>query len=342
VSVFVGSADGWVYALRVNNGALIWKFPAAPVERKVMFFGALRSTWPAISGVLVERGVAYVASGMSAEGGVFVYALNAATGDVKWQNATSGNYVNYHEPGMNVKGHLLAFERGLYLSGRKNLPGKYDMDTGKYHKRVYSITDKDIYGLSRGSELFLVNGKVRISGPLLYADPDFPARQRLSAYGRGGMHRNFTVAAGDMQLEWVMDHTLLCFDKTAEVLNAHGRFTFLKAWEHYKRPAVDGEKTTGLRWRFPLYKHTGKENGRLAFGAAMAIAKNAVVVTQEVFEDKNAASSYSLNALALADGKALWRHELPASPVAWGLAVDRSGRAVVSLRDGRVLCFGKP
>jgi outer membrane protein assembly factor BamB len=338
--VFVGSADGWVYAFRAKDGGLIWKFPAAPTARKIMFFGALRSTWPAISGVLVERGVAYVAAGMSAEGGVFVYALDAETGKVKWRNATSGDYKDYHEPGMNVKGHLLAFQGGLYLSGRKNLPGKYDMATGKYYRRVYRAADKDLYGLSRGSELFLVNGKVRVSGPLLYAEPDFPAHQRLSAYGRGGMHRNFTVAAGDARLAWVMDHTLLCFDGKADVMDKNGRFTFLKAREHYKRPAVDAEKAVGLRWQFPLYKHTGKENGHLAFGAALAVAKNAVVVTQEVFEDKNAASSYSLNALALTDGKALWRHELPASPVAWGLAVDRSGRSIVALRDGRVLCFG--
>ena len=32
--------------------------------------------------------------------------------------------------------------------------------------------------------------------------------------------------------------------------------------------------------------------------------------------------------------------QLPAAPVAWGLAVDRLGRIIVTLEDGRVLCFG--
>ena len=40
------------------------------------------------------------------------------------------------------------------------------------------------------------------------------------------------------------------------------------------------------------------------------------------------------------DGGVLWSHPLPAEPVEWGLAVDRQGRAVVTLADGRILCFG--
>lgn len=339
--VFVASADGWVYAFDAGDGRLLWKLNAAPAERKILFLGSLRSTWPAASGVLVADAVAYVAAGTSGEAGVFVYALDAATGNVKWRNATSGKYVDNHEPGMNVKGHLLALEGQLYLAGRQGLPGVYDMATGKYRQNRYNVHAQSIYGLSRGSELFLVNGKVRISGPLLYADPDFPAYQRLSAYARGGMHRNFTVPAGHVQLAWVMDHTLLCFDRNAEILDENGRFSFLKQLEHYTRPAIDDAKTPTLRWHFPLYKHAGKDNGRLAFGAAMAVAKNAVVVAQEVFDDKGASSSYSLNAVRLDGGRVLWRHELPASPISWGLAVDRSGRTIVALRDGRILCFGR-
>ena len=49
--------------------------------------------------------------------------------------------------------------------------------------------------------------------------------------------------------------------------------------------------------------------------------------------------SYGLTALNLTDGKPLWRHPLPAGCVAWGVSVDRQGRVIVALRDGRVLCF---
>ena len=48
-----------------------------------------------------------------------------------------------------------------------------------------------------------------------------------------------------------------------------------------------------------------------------------------------------LTAFDLETGKELWTRKLPASPVDWGVAVDRSGRIIVSLRDGRVLCLGR-
>ena len=41
------------------------------------------------------------------------------------------------------------------------------------------------------------------------------------------------------------------------------------------------------------------------------------------------------------DGGVLWSHSLPAAPVEWGLAIDKEGRAVVTLTDGRILCFGE-
>jgi hypothetical protein len=45
--------------------------------------------------------------------------------------------------------------------------------------------------------------------------------------------------------------------------------------------------------------------------------------------------------LSMEDGKALWSHPLPAAVVEWGLAIDREGRAVVTLEDGTILCFGE-
>ena len=41
------------------------------------------------------------------------------------------------------------------------------------------------------------------------------------------------------------------------------------------------------------------------------------------------------------DGKPLWEQPLPAEPEHWGLAVDRAGRVIVTLRNGSVVCFGE-
>ena len=38
--------------------------------------------------------------------------------------------------------------------------------------------------------------------------------------------------------------------------------------------------------------------------------------------------------------KDLWQQPLPGRPVRWGVAVDSAGRILVTLQDGRVVCFG--
>jgi len=79
--------------------------------------------------------------------------------------------------------------------------------------------------------------------------------------------------------------------------------------------------------------------------AALAIARNAVIVAgtdRQFDENQNIVSeTFALTALSLRDGRPLWRHPLPAGPVGWGVAINRQGHILVSLRDGRLLCFGK-
>ena len=45
--------------------------------------------------------------------------------------------------------------------------------------------------------------------------------------------------------------------------------------------------------------------------------------------------------LDLNNGKPLWSHPLPMPPVPWGIAVDRGGHVIVTLKDGQVMCLGK-
>ena len=45
--------------------------------------------------------------------------------------------------------------------------------------------------------------------------------------------------------------------------------------------------------------------------------------------------------LDLEDGHLLWSRPLPAATVPWGLAVDCDGHVIVTLKDGRVLAFGR-
>lgn len=63
---------------------------------------------------------------------------------------------------------------------------------------------------------------------------------------------------------------------------------------------------------------------------AMAVCQNTVLL----------ATDREVVAVDPGSGVLRWKQPLSASPVPWGLAVDSAGRVVVTLIDGRVLCFG--
>ena len=82
--VLFGCSDGNVYCLNANDGALVWRFRAAPANRRTMVFEQLESLWPVPGGVLVEDGVVSFVAGRSAflDGGMHFYRLRAETGEM--------------------------------------------------------------------------------------------------------------------------------------------------------------------------------------------------------------------------------------------------------------------
>jgi outer membrane protein assembly factor BamB len=77
-----GSADGWVYCLRAADGALIWRFRAAPEDRRVVAYDQLESAWPAHGSVLVQQGAVYCVAGRSMflDGGLRLVRLDVHSG----------------------------------------------------------------------------------------------------------------------------------------------------------------------------------------------------------------------------------------------------------------------
>jgi len=82
--VLFGSADGYVYALNAADGTLAWRFRAAPMDRRVMAWEQLESTWPVHGAVLVHDGILYCTAGrnMYLEGGMRFLRLDPATGNM--------------------------------------------------------------------------------------------------------------------------------------------------------------------------------------------------------------------------------------------------------------------
>ncbi len=77
-----GCADGYVYCLRGEDGALAWRFLAAPADQRIVVREQLESKWPVHGSVLVQDGVACFVAGRSAflDGGMRYYRLDARTG----------------------------------------------------------------------------------------------------------------------------------------------------------------------------------------------------------------------------------------------------------------------
>jgi len=86
--VLFGSADGHVYCLRANDGALAWRFQAAPETRWVSSYGQLESVWPVHGSVLIQDGALYTSAGRNTylDDGITLYKMDPATGRVLRKN----------------------------------------------------------------------------------------------------------------------------------------------------------------------------------------------------------------------------------------------------------------
>jgi outer membrane protein assembly factor BamB len=310
---FVGSGDGWVYAHEAQTGRLLWRFRASPIERKIPVYDSLLSNWPAASGVLVEDGIAYVAAGIVNYDGTYVYALDAATGKIKWQNNTSGHLDRQARTGVSVQGHQLLHDGKLYLaSGTSLSPAVYDITDGRCLNDPGPLANCASQS-PRGCELSLLGDQVAACGKPFYAHPNY------NVFDATVFNKVFLTSSGGRDIVWVSNQNnkkVLCFDNIDRQLlrqrmeNPGNRFN------------LDFGKL-GIKDK-PLWSYDCKES------VAFAVCKNAVVIANES----------EIVAMNLKDGRILWSLPVSSSPVPWGLAVDRNGNVVVSLENGQVLCFG--
>jgi outer membrane protein assembly factor BamB len=97
--VVFGCRDGSVYCLRASDGELVWRFGAAPKDRRIMSYGQLESLWPVQASVLVQDDVVYFAAGRSSflDGGIIVYGLDAKTGRVLYSHVLEGPWPDIFE-----------------------------------------------------------------------------------------------------------------------------------------------------------------------------------------------------------------------------------------------------
>lgn len=308
----VGSGDGFIYAFEAKTGRLLWRFRAAPVERRIPVYGQLLSTWPVGSGVLVEDGVAYAAAGIVNYDGTHIYALDAATGRIRWQNNTSGHLDASEFAGVSVQGNMMIHQGKLWLAGGNVVsPAVYSLADGTCLNdlgQVHRVANNNVPSSEgpRGSELYLVADQVLVGGQPHYAHPKYKVCDPSVT------DKTWVASRGDRDFLWASNaraSRVLCYprieDKRADRL--------LGGWG---KPAIRG---LNALWEADVKDAT-----------AVALCPNALVVTH----------GPQLVALGLSDGRRLWSHELPGPAVPWGLAVDAAGRVVVAIEGGQVVCYG--
>jgi len=188
--VFAGSDDGWLYALKVDDGELIWKFKAAPKTRLVLGNGRLIDTWCVRGGPVVADGQVYFGAGIWPFMGVFLHCLDAATGQPVWGNSGEGGTYSLHPHSswsfgsVAPQGSLTLSGEQVLVSGGRTLPACYDRRTGK--PRYFMLNGKaGDYDVAASEEYFFCGGTAYelATGKAAGAVPESPVADRGDLYG---------------------------------------------------------------------------------------------------------------------------------------------------------------
>ena len=310
--VYVAGDDGFVRCLSAEDGSEVWRFRAAPSADMLLGNGRMISRWPLRSGVLVAEGTVYLTAGMWPSEGVYVYALDADTGEVVWCNDSSGSmYMRFPHPvasgfgGVAPQGYLLTSGDQLLVPTGRNVPAVFDRRTGElqYYKSAEALQDGGAHAtVWRGLVLTPINRFASISEARIgEAQPTGADGMAASSLETG--QRLFRMP-GKYQLLAASDALFGVGSGVIEALSLAG-------WD-----ATAGKAPTEVTWRRP---HTSRVY-------TMVLARDVLVLG-----GPDRIDAYNANT-----GQPVW-HETVEGQVR-GLAV--AGQCLVAATDrGSLLCF---
>ncbi len=119
--LYVGSDDGYVYCLSVDDGKLLWRQAVHAQRRLLPGNGRMISAWPVRSSVVVLDGIAYASAGLFPREGVFMAAFDAITGTPKWNKPIE----------VSTQGYMAASDKRLYIPTGRTTPAIFDRANGK-------------------------------------------------------------------------------------------------------------------------------------------------------------------------------------------------------------------
>ncbi len=137
-NLYFTADDGCLYCLKMDDGQLLWKVQGAPYKRMVIGNERVISTWPARGGPVIEDGAVYFAAGIWPFMGVFIYSVDAETGEVNWVNDSSSNmYIDqpHDSPafaGVAPQGYLVVSGDVLLVPNGRAVTAGFDKNTGEF------------------------------------------------------------------------------------------------------------------------------------------------------------------------------------------------------------------
>ena len=358
--VYFGSRDGAVYSLRASDGALAWRFTPLP-SRMICAYEQLESAWPVSGAVLLKDGLVYFAAGRNSflDGGIFVYALDRKTGEVRHQRRMYGPFgedgfqilmsmgIDGFKADVPIDGGTCvyfkqqAFQPDLTpmertaVANRHLIPNPGFLETIPQHRTFWTLDTVTHYDIPTGyggvhGDILVVDGNrfVEVRG---YT----PARQtpfdpRVSGYTL------YCGIAGERDPESPSARAAGAKENSAPKPKRGAK----NGTGSKKKPRARNRATPATPsrriWQSPI-PLTGK---------AIAMSENVVFVagTPVVFPKGDIAKAYEGRmggVLWLADaetGKKLAEYPLPAPP-AWDSLAVANGSVYIALADGRLLCF---
>jgi hypothetical protein len=343
-----GSADGWVYCLRAEDGEEVWRFLAAPWERRIAAFGQVESAWPVHGSVVVQpdvtsdppRPVVYFTAGRSSylDGGIYVYGVEPQTGELIHQTCLSGPRPDpFQDPG--GAGYMDGAKSDLLVSDGADLflfQERFRSDLKRFPAPMQEMAkERGGYRVfpefaERGS-----NAKRLITTRGFLDDSYNEGTYWTYSERWPGWDRHMRGVPAYGQILAFNENTLFgvhVFTETVRV--RRGFFPGTKGYRLYARDhdAKEDKWSTFIPVRV---------RAMVAAGEKLFVAGPPDVVPDD---DPLAAFEGRMGALLWAfsgdDGKKLAHAEkLDALPVYDGL-IAAAGRLYLSIADGRVICFG--
>lgn len=308
-----GCRDGYTYSVRLDDGALAWRFRAARQPGLLVANEQLESPTPVHGSVLIHGGVLAFAAGRSSylDGGLELYRLDPVTGQTL---STTDIYSPEGEDQLQPEQY-----------GPNSMPGA--------RNDILAADDQHIY--LRDSTFGLDGTPVTERQPHLftltdYLDDTWPHR----SYWIFGTESSISTGCSGQKRGLLYGRILVFDDKTV--------FGYGREKVHWSNEFEDGRYRVFARHRgadkphwsvtAPVHIHAMLLAGDVVFAAGAGPAPG------NANEDIPVSPTPLLLAYSAQDGTELARFEIPAAPVLNGIAaVDE--RLILALGNGQVVCM---